>query len=113
MKWGVRRSEAQLSNARTRVDATNNIVREIKNVQTTTGNLRSTVKSPDLETMTDAELKDRVNRLNMEQQYSKLTTGQKSNGEVYARSTLELAGSALAITSSALAIAIAIKQLKG
>ena len=62
--------------------------------------------------MSDSELKERVKRLNLEQQYSQLTSGNVSRGENYVRNTLEIAGSALAITSSAIAIAVGIKQLK-
>lgn len=112
MKWGVRRSEAQLARARGQIDSASSIVKEAKNIENTTGNIRSAAKSVNLKNMSDAELREKVNRLNMEQQYNTLTSSQKTKGQIYTRSTLELAGSALAITSSALAIAISIKQLK-
>jgi hypothetical protein len=63
--------------------------------------------------MSDEELKAVVKRMNMEQQYRDLKSKQTANGQTYVRETLEIAGSALAITSSAIGIALAIKQLKG
>ena len=40
------------------------------------------VKKPDpVKSMSDAELRDRINRIQMERQYSKLTTKEKSKGE--------------------------------
>ena len=70
-------------------------------------------KAKDMSNMSDQDLRERVNRLNMEEQYSKLTSKEMSKGQRYVKNTLEVVGPSLAITSSALAIALAIKQMKG
>ena len=68
----------------------------------------------DLSEMSDQELRDIVNRLNMEERYTQVM---KSRGLEQGKSRvdkiLEYAGTALTIGSSALSIAIAIKELKG
>lgn len=68
----------------------------------------------DLSEMSDQELRDIVNRLNMEERYTQVM---KSRGVEQGKSRvdkiLEYAGTALTIGSSALSIAIAIKELKG
>ena len=63
--------------------------------------------------MSDEELRAKVNRMNLEQQYSSLNANQVSKGQSYAQSTLEITGSVLAIGASAAAILLAAKQLKG
>lgn len=68
----------------------------------------------DLSSMTDKELQQRINRLNMEQQYRRLTeSADVPQGRQFAEDVLAVGGSALAVTSSALAIALSIKQLRG
>lgn len=68
----------------------------------------------DLSSKTDKELRDEINRAFLEKQYNDLFSPQKeSKGREYASKVLETAGSVLAIGSSALGIAIAIKELKG
>lgn len=68
----------------------------------------------DLSSMTDKELQQRINRLNMEQTYRRLTaTDDVPRGRQFAEDVLAVGGSALAVTSSALAIALSIKQLRG
>ncbi len=104
-------SADQLNTARSGVEAASNIVRETKNIQNTVHDMGSRAKG--LEHMSDQELRERVNRLNLEQQYSQLTSAQRSKGESYVRNTLDIAGSTLAIGASALNIALAIKKLKG
>ena len=68
----------------------------------------------DLSEMSDQELRDIVNRLNMEERYTQVM---KSRGLEQGKSRvdkiLDYAGTALTIGSSALSIAIAIKELKG
>ena len=68
----------------------------------------------DLSNMTDQELRDRINRQMLENQYNNLFAPQNtSRGREYASQVLESAGTALAITSSALGVALAIKELRG
>ena len=69
----------------------------------------------DLSSMTDAELRQRLARLQTEAAYKNLvaSSSQTKTGRDYVDDVLKYAGGALAITSSALGIALAIKQLKG
>ena len=113
MKWG--HHKVNLTSAKNGVDSANNIVRESRNINQTVGKIKKSSNSKvDLSTMTDKELKDAVNRMNMEKQYKNLASeNQTSKGREYLDNTLSIAGSALAITSSAIGIALAVKQLKG
>lgn len=68
----------------------------------------------DLSNMTDQQLRDRINRANLEKQYIDMFAPETtSKGQRYAKATLETAGTMLAVGSSALGIALAIKELKG
>lgn len=68
----------------------------------------------DLSNMSDQELRERINRQMLENQYNNIFAPQNtSKGREYASQVLETAGSALTITSSALGIALAIKELRG
>lgn len=67
----------------------------------------------DLSKMSDEELRKKVNRLNLEQQYYRLTSSEIDEGNSYVSNVLDTAGDVLAAAGSALAIAIAIKKLKG
>ena len=113
MKWGVRRTPEQLSRTKGRIDTTSGIVKEAKNINDSVSNIRSTTaKKPDLSKMTDQELRDRVNRMNLEQQFSQLSSRKISKGEQYVKNTLEIAGNTLAVAGSAVAIAVGIQQLR-
>lgn len=68
----------------------------------------------DLSKMTDQELRNQINRELLERQYNDVfNPPQVSKGREYASKVLESAGTALAITSSALGVALAIKELRG
>lgn len=98
------------------VDATSRLVDETKKIERDTSP-KPTKKRMNLDNMTDQQLRERINRENLERQYSELfgedAAPKVSKGREYARNTLEAAGSVLAITGSALGIALAIKELKG
>lgn len=66
MRWGVRRSQSQLGQ---------------------TGQLRS--DSKEIESMSDQELRNRINRLQMERQYTQLTQKEKSAGRKFVESVLK------------------------
>lgn len=71
-------------------------------------------KRADLSEMSDKEMRDKINRELLERQYNDIFTPQKtSKGRKFASKTLEVAGTLLGIGSSALGIALAIKELKG
>lgn len=68
----------------------------------------------DLSKMTDQEMRERINRAMLEKQYDDMFNPKKIySGREAVSDTLEIAGSVLTITSSALGIALAIKELKG
>lgn len=96
------------------VDATKDMTKELKNIESNTPRPRNS-KKLDLSKMSDKELRDRINRANLERQYNDMFAdpGRVSKGRQYARSFLDGAGTVLTVGSSALAIALAYKELKG
>lgn len=67
----------------------------------------------DLSKMTDQEMRERINRAMLEKQYDDMFNPKKVYaGREAVSDTLEVAGSVLAITSSALSIALAIQKLR-
>lgn len=112
MKWGVRRSPEELARARGRVDEVSSIVRNAKNINKSANNIRRNATKDDLSKMTDQELREKVNRMNLEQQYVNLSSNTTAKGEAYVRDILDTAGDVLAITSSAIGIALSIYSLK-
>lgn len=68
----------------------------------------------DLSNMTDKEMRDQINRAYLERQYNDLFAPEaNTRGKEHVKETLEIAGNVLAVTASALGIALAIKDLKG
>jgi hypothetical protein len=71
-------------------------------------------KRANLSEMTDKELRDRINRELLERQYNDMFTPQTVHkGREVTKKILEGAGTTLAITGSALGVALAIKELTG
>lgn len=64
-----------------------------------------------LEKMTDAELAKEVDRLNLEQQYSRLSKSKIQRGKTSVNDVLDIAGDVVGIGASAVAIAVGIKKL--
>jgi hypothetical protein len=100
------------------VDAFSNLNREFQKLEKETSpKSSSATKKMDLSQMSDKEMRDKINRELLEQQYTKLFAEveqeQVSTGRQICRDVLDATGSILAITSSALGIALAINQLKG
>lgn len=95
------------------VDSSSGMVRELKRVNDTA--IRNKSKSRmNLDNMTDEQMRKEINRALLERQYNDMFAPQKtSKGREYTTKILESAGTALAITSSALGIALAIKELRG
>ena len=72
------------------------------------------IQKMDLSNMTDKEMRDQINRAMLERQYNDMfAPRQSTRGREAVSKILEVAGSVLAIGSSALGIALAIKELKG
>lgn len=126
MKWGVRRTDAQLGHdtgkidlqkTKMKVDAAGTIVNETRNINNTASKKvqkkAQKQKLSEAKTMSDQELRERVNRLNMERQYVRMSTEQINAGRSNVSSVLNNVGTAINVASSALAIAVAIQKLKG
>lgn len=96
------------------VDSSSDLVKQVKNVERETSP-KSTKKRLNVSNMSDKELRDKINRELLERQYSDMfgEEAKVSRGRQFTRETLEIAGTALAATSSVLGIMLAIKQLKG
>lgn len=102
-----------MERSRKLANETSGMVNNLKNINS--NHMKNTPKKrQDLSSMSDKELRDRINREFLERQYNDLFTPQKvSKGRDYATKILETTGTALTVTSSALGIALAIKDLKG
>lgn len=136
-KWGVRRfqnkdgsltndgkrrySDDVYKNAKKSIDAIHETVKSGKTVSNELGKVaqkefdkkyqKEIRKS--LDEMTDDELRAVVNRLNMEERYTQVMTSRAPKlGKNKVDEILDYAGTVLSISSSALAIALAIKQMK-
>ena len=94
-------------------DASSHMTNELKRIND--AKIKNAPKSKmDLSSMSDKQLRDEINRAFLEKQYNDMFAPQKtSKGREYAANILETAGSVLAVTGSALGVALAIKELKG
>lgn len=94
MKWGVRRTPAQLARARGKKSSDEDASDDYKKAHD-----KKSVKS-----MSDKELRDRLNRLQMEQQYSKLNPATVSKGQKIANGLLKAGTTVATVTTTALTI---------
>lgn len=102
-----------LSRTKKLADESVNLTRNLK-----TANDQAIKSKPktrmDLSKMTDQEMREKINRELLERQYNDVFNPPTvSKGREYASKVLDTTGTVLAITSSALGIALAIKDLKG
>lgn len=65
---------------------------------------RDKTPKPNAKTMSDEELKRRVNRLQMERQYSQLTSTEISKGQAAAKNVMKVATTVAAVTTTGLTI---------
>ena len=130
MKWGVRRfqnsdgsltadgkkrySGDNLKDIQKQVNQGKNVVDGVKKTRTKVAEKQHEKKiKSDLSQMSDKELRDIVNRLNMEERYMQVMKSRDVQvGKSKADKILDYAGTALTIGSSALSIMIAIKELQ-
>ena len=98
------------------VDATSSMTNQVKKSFDSTAP-KPTKKKMDLSSMSDKELRDKINRKILENQYtdmySEVSKPVVSKGRQIVNDILNVAGTTLAIGSSALGIALAIKELRG
>ena len=92
MKWGIRRTR-NTSNAISR-STTSDIHEDYKNAHS-----KTSVKS-----MSDAELRKRINRLQMEQQYSNLSPKNINKGKKFMNKIMKAGTTVATVTGTALTI---------
>lgn len=108
-RWAREDTERAKRIAETGRQTTNSL----KDLSRSTSNVRQT-KRMDLSSMSDQEMKERINRELLERQYNNVFNQKSvSKGRYYVERTLDIGGSALGVTASALGIALAIKELRG
>jgi len=117
MRWGVRRTPEQLARMKGIVDVSSDAVRGAKELNTNIGDARgrkpTKVQRNEIKSMTDADLKAKVSRLNLEKNYTKLTAKDTGRGEEYVGKILGVAGGVLSVASGAIALAMTIKKVGG
>ena len=98
------------------VDASANLVREASKMERES-RPKPTKKREDLSSMSEQELRQKINREMLERQYTDLfgeeETAKISKGRECAKNILDVAGGVLAVAGSALSIALAMRELRG
>lgn len=127
MKWGVRRNHAQVradtikretKKIGTAGDFSRNASTAFNEASKLVGRASKSTKlskkaKKEVSQMSDQELRARLNRINMEQEYASLNPSRISRGASRVSGALATIGSLAAIGGSIASMAIAIKQLKG
>lgn len=118
-KAGLRRRKVSTKTLQRTANASraaSDTIRTARNVSRSRDNMRVSrkVQNLDLSSMTDQELRDTINRANLERQYRAIyyenTRG--ARGKAFVDDTLEYAGNVLALVGSAASLAIAIRALR-
>ena len=96
------------------IDAMSRTARLTKKIDSNVRSKNDTAKAlKKLETMSDADLAKEVDRLDLEQQYSRLSNSKIRRGKTSVNEVLDIAGDIVGIGASAVTIAIGIKKLMG
>lgn len=121
MKWGVRKDRIGKAIDRNG-DRYRRVAREGSSVANASaeglrkvGSSRMSKKrTSDMKNMSDKELRDKINRMNMEQQYSRMVSSESkvNRGRDFAVNSLQIAGAVLGVGASAMTIAISIREMK-
>jgi hypothetical protein len=101
MKWGIRRTPEQLARARGR-STTDESHEDYKKAHT----------SKSIKSMSDAELRNRLNRLQMERQYSQLSESSVNKGKEFAQKLFKAGTTVAAVTTTALTIYNNVDKIK-
>ena len=96
MKWGVRRTPAQLGRGKSSAKKSSS--------DDSHEDYKKTHGSKSVKTMSDAELRSRLNRLQMERQYSKLSSSNVNKGKQYFNNVIKAGTTVATVTSTALTI---------
>ncbi len=113
-KLSKERANSKVEDTKRLLDATSATVKQAKKLNQESIDASRKRETLDLSKMTDKQLRDRINRANLERQYNDMfarETVSISKGQRYVSKALDVGGDVLAIGSSALAIAVAIKEL--
>lgn len=103
--------EEDISRSKNVADSGKSIANELGNLERATR--RKDNKRMDLSKMSDAELRSTINRELLERQYNQMFNDPEvSKGRQVVSKVLEIGGTTLALSSSALGIALMINQLK-
>lgn len=97
------------------VDASSQLVNTAKRLNRESMDSQTYRERLDLSKMSNKELQDAITRENLELQYNRLFAEEKSTvskGQRYLGNVLEVAGGALALTASAVTLAVEIKKLR-
>lgn len=101
MKWGVRRYQnkdgTRTAAGKKRESSSNSDASAYEDYS-------KAHSSKSVKSMSDAELRNRLNRLQMEKQYSQLSSTDVNRGKEYVSKTLKVAGTIATATSTALTI---------
>ena len=94
--------------------STGEVSDDLKNINDHVGSNRraKAMRKMDVSQMTDQELRERVNRLNMEKQFKSLMTEDIDSGNKYVSNVLSTIGDVVAVGASIASIAVAINTLK-
>ena len=105
--------DSKLDQAKKLLDASGSLTNQARNALQPRGRIER--ENLDLTNMSDEQLRTRINRYNLERQYNDLFAEPKTiaKGKQAALNALDIGGAVLAAGSSAVAIALAIKALKG
>ena len=94
------------------IDIASRTSKVVKKIDTTARDKRDTKTArKNLEKMSDKELAEKVERLDLERQYSRLRESDVRRGKVRVNDVLDIAGDIVAIGASAVAIAVGIQKL--
>lgn len=117
MKWGqhIFGDEKRMASAAAAGKSAQNVFRESAEVIGRASRRRRPTKKfrNEVSRLSDDELRKRVNRLNLERQYSQLTGADTRRGAEVAREVLQTTGSIVGIASGVLTAAMLAKRLKG
>lgn len=96
MKWGVRRTKTQLGRGRSQ--------KKKRPSEQEHEDYRKVHDRKSVKSMSDAELRSRLNRLNMEKQYKQLSSGDVNRGKKFASRVMKTATVAATVTTTGLTL---------
>ena len=107
MKWGVRRfqnKDGSLTAAGRKRKRLNASESKVSKKDTYHEDYKKAHDSKSVKNMSEAELRSRLNRLNMEKQYSQLSDNKVNKGKQYFDTTFKVATTVAAVTTTGLTI---------